>query len=188
MHQTIYFVTSNVNKVKEIKEALLPHGIDVRHIELNLPEIQSDGLESVAEFKAREAYKLIGHAVMVEDTGLLINALKGFPGVYSSYVYRTIGIRGILKLMEGVEDRSAKFRAVIALALNENDIRLFTGECLGRIAEEAKGTAGFGFDPIFIPKGHGRTFAEDYEYKKKVSHRRKAIEALAIFIQNEGMF
>ncbi len=188
MHQTIYFATSNMNKVREIKEALLPHGVDVKHIELNLPEIQSDRLESVAEFKAREAYKLIGHAVMVEDAGLFINTLKGFPGVYSSYVYRTIGVRGILKLMEGVEDRTAKFRAVIALALNENDIRLFAGECPGKIAEEVKGIAGFGFDPIFIPEGHNRTFAEDYEYKRKVSHRRKAIEALAIFIQNGEMF
>ncbi len=182
----IYFATSNPHKAVEIRNALQKYGVDVKHIELELTEIQADELEKVAEFKAKEAYRLVGHPVMVEDAGLFIHALKGFPGVYSSYVYRTIGNEGVLKLMEGVENRAAKFKAVIALALSQDDVRIFTGECHGMIAEKQRGKEGFGFDPIFIPEGHDRTFAEDYEYKNQVSHRKRATQSFINFIKEEG--
>ncbi len=180
----IYLVTSNPHKTREFISALESLGINVKQVGIDLMEPQADTLEEIAEFKARQAYDKIGKPVLVEDSGLFIHALNGFPGMYSSYVFRTIGNEGILKLMENEKNRDAIFRSVVALALCKNDIKLFVGECKGTIAEKPKGKAGFGFDPIFVPEGHNKTFAEDYETKNRLSPRTLAIKQLVRFLQN----
>ena len=180
----IYFVTSNLHKTREFHIALEPAGIRIKQLSLNLIEPQASTLEEVARFKAQQAYEKIGKPVFVEDSGLFIYTLNGFPGVYSSYVFKTIGNEGILKLVEGKENREATFKSAVALALGKNDIKLFVGECNGTISEKARGEAGFGFDPIFIPAGHDKTFAEDYEMKNKLSHRKQAIQKLVEFLRN----
>jgi len=142
-------------------------------------EIQADSLERIAEHAAASAAAKLGCPVVAEDSGLFIKSLGGFPGPYSSYAFKTIGCSGILKLMGGVSDRRAAFRCSIAYAVPGNPTLLFAGEALGFISDSAKGTRGFGFDPIFISnEGRGLTFAEmDAEAKGRISHRGKAFRS-----------
>jgi len=119
----------------------------------------------------------------VEDAGLFIRALNGFPGPYSSFVYKTIGIRGILKLLNDVSDRTAFFKSVIGLWCNDH-IEIFEGVVEGHITKEPRGAGGFGFDPIFIPKGCKKTFAEmSVDEKNLFSHRAKASEQMIGFLK-----
>ncbi|MCQ5375520.1 MAG: non-canonical purine NTP pyrophosphatase, partial [Methanomassiliicoccales archaeon] len=104
--------------------------------------------------------------------------LKGFPGVYSSYVFKTLGCTGILKLMRDVEDREAYFQCCIGCIIDNKEI-MVSEKVYGRISTEERGEGGFGFDPIFIPEGEIRTFAEmSIEEKNRISHRGKAISTL----------
>ena len=180
------FATGNFHKYIEISEILSDYGIEVELSTVPKIEIQSESLEEIAR-KAVESVEVEG-PVFVEDAGLFVEALNGFPGPYSSYVYSTIGCRGLLKLMEGVEDRRAHFKSVIALRLPRGEILLFKGVVEGEIAEEPRGTGGFGFDPIFIPSGYDRTFAEmDRAEKNRISHRGRATRAMAEWIYRKGL-
>ncbi|NIW11921.1 MAG: non-canonical purine NTP pyrophosphatase, partial [Gammaproteobacteria bacterium] len=125
-------------------------------------EIQDDDLEEIAKASVRDAVEKSCLPVLVEDAGLFIEVLKGFPGPYSSYVYRTLGTQGVLKLMEGIAERSAYFYSVVAFySPNDASPKCFHGKVEGNIALKERGNQGFGFDPIFKPKGGiGKTFAE----------------------------
>jgi XTP/dITP diphosphohydrolase len=170
------FVTSNQNKFKEAKGIMGGHGIEIGWIQESYPEVQADTLEEVV----RASLDLIPHEdVFIEDAGIFIHALKGFPGVYSAYVENTIKNPGILKLMEGLEDRKAEFVSVIGYS---EEKKVFKGVVKGTIALSARGEGGFGYDPIFIPEGRDKTFAEDIEYKHQVSHRRKALDEFIKFL------
>lgn len=174
----IRLATNNPHKVREAALALKPFGIEVEQLPADKVEIQADDVAAVARHAAERLCGL-GDWVAVEDTGLYVAALGGFPGPYAEYVYRTIGVRGLLRLMEGVEDRSAVFRTAVALCLR-GEVAVFLGEARGRIAEEPRGSGGFGFDPVFIPEGFDRTYAEmGEEEKAAVSHRSAAFRALA---------
>jgi XTP/dITP diphosphohydrolase len=178
----VLFVTGNKHKVIEAEAVLREFGIRVKPISIARKiEIQHDSLEEIARFAAVEAYKQVGAPVLVEDSGLFIEKLNGFPGPYSSYVYKTIGVRGVLKLMEDYKDwesRKAKFVCVVAYALSETDVKIFRGETEGYISFDARGSSGFGFDPIFIPQGATKTFAEmSIDEKSLYSHRGKAFRA-----------
>ncbi len=173
-------LTTNQGKAKEFIELGKELNVEVNIINQYKMEIQSERLEDIALTAAILASIQLKDHVIVEDAGLFINSLRGFPGVYSNYVFKTIGIKGILKLLENVKDRSAYFKSVIAFAdMSKGIIRVFTGITEGHIAYEPRGTSGFGFDPIFIPKGYDRTFAEmSIKEKNKVSHRAKAFRKL----------
>ena len=150
------------------------YNIDIEFVKADLLEIQADSLEEVAEYKVRDASSKVDGEVLVEDDGLFIDALHGFPGVYSSYVCKTIGNDGILKLMSSIENRDAKFVSIIAYA---NDlIRLFKGVVYGKIATIKEGSS-WGYDPIFIPKGYNQTYG--VLPKHKISHRNYALRAFA---------
>ncbi|MEM4527201.1 MAG: RdgB/HAM1 family non-canonical purine NTP pyrophosphatase, partial [Nitrososphaerota archaeon] len=153
---------------------------------LKTREIQSVDLKEVAIESVLYAYNILREPVMVEDAGLFIDALNGFPGPYSSYVYRTIGVKGVLKLLENLQDRKAKFVSIIAFYSPFTNLKTFTGEVEGRISYEARGESGFGFDPIFIPiDGDGRTFAEmNLEEKNKISHRGRSARKFAEWISS----
>ena len=159
------------------------YGIPVERYPHRPPEIQADTLEEVARHSLEQLLRVVKRPVFVEDAGLFIRSLSGFPGPYSSYVLHTIGNPGILKLMEGVTDRAAAFRSVVAYAAPEQPCLLFTGETLGHITHEIRGTH-WGFDPIFVPaEGDGRTYAEmGDEEKNRLSHRAKALAKLASFL------
>jgi len=172
----IYFLSSNEHKYLEIMPIAKKYGINLIYYPKHKVEIQSDDLLKIAKTAALNAYLELEKPVLVEDAGLFIEALNGFPGPYSNYVYRTIGCTGILKLMEGIQNRRAFFRSA-AVLIYEPYIITAVGEVEGTISEKPRGNKGFGFDPIFIPQGSTRTFAEmSIEEKNIYSHRAKAVE------------
>lgn len=189
--KTIYFITSNKGKVKEVTDKIKPYGYEIVQKNYGYPEIQTDSLEEVAQFGAKHLIKNdIDHPFILEDAGIFIDALKGFPGVYSSYVYFTVGLDGILKLMKNVSyhKRAAEFKSVFAYGDPDGKIVLFIGTCEGSITMEKSGTKGFGYDPIFIPKGYSKTFAEMKTVEKnKISHRARSLEKLIEFLKNQQM-
>jgi len=170
----LIFVTSNENKYNEAKCIFSKFNIDVIWHQLEYPEIQSMSIEQIAEWSAKYVYSVLKKPLFLEDTGLFIDALSGFPGPYSSYVYKTIGNEGILKLMNGVANRKAYFLTVVAY-VDENGVKLFKGRVNGVISKSIRGTK-WGFDPIFIPEGMDKTYSELGEIKNKISHRKKAYD------------
>jgi len=143
-------------------------------------EIEHDDVRVVAETALKEAVKYRSEALLIEDAGLYVEALKGFPGAYSSYVFRTIGGNGLLRLLSGEKRREAEFRSAVAYGEADGSIWLFEGRVRGAIAGTPRGTGGFGFDPIFVPESSPKTFAEmPIEEKNRISHRALAMTAFA---------
>lgn len=170
----ICVVTSNEHKFNEIKEVALEYGLEVEMCPGLKLEIQSDSLEDIVFKSALIAYMYLSRPIIVEDAGLFIDALNGFPGPYSNYVYKTIGVNGILKLLDGVDNRKACFKSAVALVVN-NKVLSAVGEVCGEIVARPRGAGGFGFDPIFVPSGESKTFAEmNIREKNKYSHRARA--------------
>lgn len=170
-------ITSNPGKVAEFQKAFADMGIEMEHLRLPYDEIQTSELEEVVEKGMAEIRAKGVRDFIIDDSGMFVNALKGFPGVYSAYGQKTIGNDGILKLMEGVEDRSAVFKCCIGCDIDGRTI-IVTGTCDGYIMRETRGSEGFGYDPIFSPDGK-RTFAEiGIEEKNTMSHRGNAIKLL----------
>ncbi len=170
----MYFITSNEGKFREVREMASKYGLEIEWLRMEYIEPQGNSLEEIARLSAEMLAEKVDGEFVIEDSGLFVEALKGFPGPYSSYVFKTIGNEGILKLMEGVEDRRAYFMAVVAY-WDGKTVRTFTGRVDGEISREIRGTQGFGYDPIFL---YGdRTFAEmSTEEKNRFSHRRRAFE------------
>jgi len=158
----LYMVTTNDGKFREARELLAAYGIELGQIKDEKLEVQHDDVELIARVAAEEAFRRHRVPLIVDDTGLYVEALNGFPGPYSSYVISKVGLRGFLKLMEGVENRRACFRTAVAFA-DGTGVYTFTGETCGRIAE-----------------GQTRTYAEmGLEEKNAISHRGKALRAFA---------
>jgi XTP/dITP diphosphohydrolase len=167
-------VTSNPNKAHEVA-AFFSESVSVTHVALECPELRSDDVSEIAREKARYAYGELGSPLIVDDTAFEIEALNGFPGPYASFVLDSIGTAGILKLMEGVQDRSASFTTAIAFA-NADEIEVFSGTIHGTITHTPRGKGGFGYDPIF--EYNGKTLAElPLAEKNRISHRAKALGA-----------
>ena len=174
-------VTSNEGKAREFSQALEGLPWTIERVDMAYEEVQADTLEEVA--LASAASVLAGGTVappfVLEDAGLFVEALRGFPGVYSAYVFRTLGCEGVLRLLEGVADRGAWFESRLALCLGPGKVELLAGTCKGTVPGETRGSGGFGFDPIFVPEGGGRTFAEmSIEEKGALSHRGRALARL----------
>ncbi|MEM1587135.1 MAG: XTP/dITP diphosphatase [Candidatus Bathyarchaeia archaeon] len=179
--RVIFFATKNVNKFNEARRVLTEYHISVAMIKIKTLEIQDNDVERIAKVSALNAAREVNLPVIVEDSGLFIEALNGFPGPYSSYVYQTIGINGILKLLTGVVNRKAYFKSVVVFCDPEGEAKCFQGIVYGKIANEARGGGGFGFDPIFEPNGEpNKTFGEmTIEEKNKFSHRARAFRKFA---------
>ena len=172
--KTVWFMTENPDKFQEAKSVLDTQGIQIRQLKRAKVEVQDSSLEKIARFAVKTAPGNSPGLVLVEDSGLFINALGGFPGPFSSYVYKTIGLKGILGLMHGKE-RSAYFQSSIAVSSMDLRPKVFTGIVRGSISRKIAGTAGFGYDPIFVPEGFGETFGQTSEdFKNKNSHRARA--------------
>jgi XTP/dITP diphosphohydrolase len=182
----LYFATSNRHKFSEADKILARYGIEIKHFPFEYREIRSDSIDEVAMDAVNAAYKKIKKPVFVEDSGLFIDSLNGFPGTYSAWVLKKIGNEGILKLMQNETRRTAEFKCCVAYR-NGNVVRLFRGKCKGTIAKNISGNSGFGYDPIFIPSGYSATFAEKIELKTKLSHRYKALKALANYINSVSL-
>jgi XTP/dITP diphosphohydrolase len=180
--RSLYFMTSNESKYREVKNLALEFGIDIKILKANKIEIQSQKIEEIVKTAAILAYQHFKVPLILEDTGLFIEALNGFPGPYSSYVYNTIGCEGIIKLMEGIKNRNAKFATYVCY-IDSSSLIVFSGEIEGTISNEIRGKDGFGFDPIFIPKGSYKSFGEmTLEEKNKISHRASAFRKLFSYL------
>ena len=183
---SILFVTNNEHKVEEANRILSPFGVRVEMSPQKKIEIQSNSLLKIAKYAAITAAKRLKSPVLVEDSGLFIRALKGFPGPFSSYVHKTIGCEGILKLLSSIEDRYAVFKCAIAFCSPSLGTQTFQGSSIGRISLNMRGTAGFGFDPIFVPHGEDLTFAEMLpEQKDCFSHRGAAFRAFGSWFSSK---
>ena len=173
MHKlsNLLFVSSNIHKFKEAKEILDSFGIPIQFFKLNLVEIQSNSIKEIAIKKAQDAFSKCKKPLIIEDDGLQVDSLDGFPGPYSSYVQKTIGNQGILALLN--KNRSAKFVSNITYC-DKSSFKCFEGKLSGTISKSEKGK-GWGFDPIFIPKNLKKTFGELND-KNNFSHRYKALK------------
>jgi XTP/dITP diphosphohydrolase len=191
----IIFATNNQHKVDEIRAALPSHfeiiTLKEAGIDIDIPE-PHDTLEKNAEEKAATIYHLTDTDCFSEDTGLEVFSLNGEPGVHSA---RYAGeeksfqnnIDKLLFNLKDTGDRTAQFRTVICLIM-EGEINFFEGICKGRIIAEQKGEKGFGYDPVFVPDGVEKTFAEmDMKEKNEYSHRRKAVDKLVSFLNQTDL-
>ncbi len=175
-------VTGNPNKAREVA-AYFEGVLEVEHVPLDCPEFRDDDVGEIARGKAEFAYRTLSRPLIVDDTALSIDALRGFPGPYAAYVQKTIGNAGILKLMEGVIDRNAHFETAIAFA-DGRGIRVFRGILPGTIVAP-RGEEGFGYDPIFAYEG--QTLAEmPLAAKSRVSHRARALEAFRAWVEQDA--
>lgn len=190
--KTIIFATNNQNKVEEVR-AILDNKFEILSLKeagvnIDIPE-PFDSLEDNAREKASVIYKLTNQNCFSEDTGLEVEALNGGPGVKSA---RYAGdersfeknIDKLLSKLAGKENRKAQFRAVICL-INNGKTNFFEGKCKGTIIAERRGNFGFGYDPVFVPDGSGKSFAEmNMDEKNIFSHRKKAIKKLTGYLND----
>jgi XTP/dITP diphosphohydrolase len=178
----IAVVTSNPHKAAEIA-AFFGSAATVEHIRMEIPEYRHPDVGEIARQKAEYAYRALNRPLMVDDTAFCIRALQGFPGPYAAYVLDTIGNGGILKLMDGVFDRSAYFETAIACVTGEGII-VFRGRIDGVIVPP-RGTGGFGYDPIF-EVADGRTLAElSIDEKSRISHRARALMQVKRWLEGQ---
>ena len=191
MKKNLVFATNNAHKLEEIRAIL---GDKINILSLNdidchadIPET-ADTLEGNARLKAEYIYQHYGMDCFADDTGLEVEALNGAPGIYSARYAGRAGhdseanMHKLLSELEGKTNRKAQFRTAICL-IEGGEEHLFEGIMRGTILQERRGTAGFGYDPIFQPEGYTETFAEmGNEEKNKISHRARAVQKLVEYL------
>ncbi|MDZ7755587.1 RdgB/HAM1 family non-canonical purine NTP pyrophosphatase [Rhodohalobacter sp.] len=188
---TIFLASGNAHKIEELKQVLEPLGIDLKstldysdaeEVEEDQPDLQGNALK-----KAQYWFEKTGLPSISDDTGLEVEALNGAPGVYSA---RYAGenptyddnVNKLLAELKDKTNRSAQFRTVIAF-VDGSDHYFFEGICRGRIIDNKRGDKGFGYDPVFVPEGYEKTFAElSSEEKNKISHRGRAVQKFIDFL------
>lgn len=187
----LVLASRNKNKIEEMKALVSDLGIEVfstldfpelEEVEEDLPTLEENALK-----KARYVHKKTGLAALSDDTGLEVDALNGAPGVYSARyagddVSYQDNVHKLLNEMSGEKNRGAQFRTVVALVTDENEYT-YEGICEGEITEDQRGDKGFGYDPVFLPTGYDKTFAElDSSIKNVISHRGKAVQKFISFL------
>ena len=182
MEKIITYVTGNWAKLASAKKIIEPLGYVIDNIKLETPEIQADDVTEVAKYSAKWACEKLGKAVLKNDSGLFVNGLKGFPGVYTHYADDTIGADGLLKLMDGLEDRTAYFKESLAYCEPGKEPVVFEGFTKGKIDVKKSGTYGWAWDFIFIPEGQEKTlgcFPDEERWKLwSVDCYKKLVEYL----------
>jgi len=186
MLQMLVIATHNKNKLKEFKEILKDLNIEIKSLDDfgPIPEVIEDGetFDDNAYKKALQTAKVLGLPAIADDSGLVVDALNGDPGVYSArYAGENASdednLQKLLQNLQGVENRKAHFQCVLSIAVPSGPALTYEGRCEGIIIDEKRGSSGFGYDPVFLFEEFGKTFAElSMEEKNKVSHRGKALE------------
>lgn len=180
----INFVTQNENKVKEFKTIL--KGFKVEQLDIDYPELRSDDPEEIVKEAVEKLAKKLKKTVVAEDSGLFIMALKDFPGTSSAYIHKRIGLKGILRLMEGIINRECAYKSAVGYCEPGKKPISFLGVEYGDISEDIKGNYGFGHDPIFIPEGSDKTYGEMKNVEKVKKFRRKALEKLKEYLNKKN--
>lgn len=173
------FITGNKSKAEQLSWHL---GVNLSHQAVDVHEIQSVDLAEVVEYKARTAFELVDGPVLVEDTSLIFHALGRLPGPLVKWFLQELGNDGLCRVLDGYEDRTAT-ASVLFGYYDGKDLTTFLGEAKGKIALEPRGEMGFGWDPVFIPAGYSKTWAEmSKEEQNDTSMRRVALKALEEFL------
>lgn len=174
----LVFATSNENKLREAREILQR---EIRRVDVDIPEIQALHVKDVVEDKARKAYEIVKKPVIVEDTGLYIKAWNDFPGALVRWMLKAVGVEGMCSMLG--DERSAYAETCVCL-YDDKGSHIFSGRIDGMIANKPRGDAGFGWDPVFQPKGYRKTFAEmSAEEKNSISMRREAFAKMSYHIK-----
>ena len=179
MKNQLTFITGNAGKAKYLSDYF---HMPMEHLKLDLREIQSVDLKEVVEDKAKRAYKIIKSPVLVEDVALTFKALKALPGPLIKWFLETLGNEGLCRLLDGFDDRNALAEVEFAIC-DESGVHTFGGSMEGSISKIPRGEMGFGWDPVFIPKGHEKTWAEMTDDEKHATSMRKiALEKMSEFL------
>jgi len=174
------FITGNQNKVKEV-QALIP---SITQKKLDLPETQDTDSQIIIQEKINEAKKHHSGNFIIEDTGLYLDALNGFPGPLIKWLLKSIKADGISQLANKLQNTAVTAKCTVGLHIDNQD-HFFVGECRGRLVSPT-GETSFGWDAIFLPDGYNETFAQmSLELKNSISHRRVAVEKLVKFLENK---
>lgn len=180
--QKLYFITGNQHKFKEVKK-MLPY---VEHLDTDLPEIQDLDPQKIIKEKLLEAKKHHRGMFIVEDTGLYVKSMNGFPGPLVKWVLKTVDRKGLAKIANTFGNGEATAKTVIGLIDENDDVFYFEGTVEGKIVEP-RGDSKFGWDPIFIPNGYNETFAElGSRVKNKISMRKNAVEKLKDYLDSKN--
>ena len=185
LSRSIYFATGNRGKILEAQVIFSPFGIRPLVFNGKGVEVQANTVSEVAAYSARVSSRKYGKTLIVEDAGLFLDALAGFPGPFSSYVFKTVGITGVLKLLEKQRSRKASFKSAVAYCEPSGEPLVFDGLVRGHILHAPAGVGGFGFDPVFAPDGGKKSMAQmTLEEKCLVSHRGQAMRRFASWFAN----
>ena len=177
---TLYFITGNKFKFEEVKRRIP----EIKQLQMDLPEIQSLDTHEICREKLLEARKHHEGSFIVEDVSFEIDCLQGLPGPLIKWVENTIKATGIAELVHKYENHKATAISVMGYCDEEGNITFFDGIVKGTIVKSNEGNVGFGFDPIFLPDGHDKTFYEmGEEQKSKISHRGLAVRQLQEFLK-----
>ncbi len=172
----LVLVTQNQHKLKELRPLFKKFNVDFETTTIEKHEIRSESVEEIARVAARAAFDVLQKPVVVDDTGFFVDGLNGFPGSYAAAVLKTIGYAGILRLMTDEVERESRFVTAVGYCDGEH-LETFVGTMTGTVADSPAGTEGFGYDPIFVPDGFSKTYAQlTLEEKVSISHRTKAFE------------
>ena len=177
--EKLTFITGNVGKAKYLSDYF---HFPVEHVKLDLPEIQSLDLRTVVEDKAKKAFSIVKGPVLVEDVSLVFGALEKLPGPLIKWFLEALGNDGLCELLNRYDDRRATAHSAVALC-DANGVQIFSGVKEGSVSTEPRGDAGFGWDPIFIPTGYTKTWAEMTDQEKhETSMRRIALEEMKKYL------
>ena len=184
--EKVILVTGNINKLISARQFLEPYKIQVDNIKMDTTEIQSNDVSEIAAFSAKEASEELKCTVLKNDTGFFIEALNGFPGPYAHDVMDQIGTDGILKLMEGKENRNAYYKEAFAYCEYGKEPIIFTSITKGTIAFEKSGSYGMKIDPIFIPSNCDKTMANFSDDERFKLWDTSAYDEIAKYIINKN--
>ena len=185
MVNKLTFITGNQAKAKYLSDYF---HIPVDHIKLDLPEIQSTDLKTIVEDKAKRAFEIVKSPVIVEDVSLVFHEMKALPGPLIKWFLETLGNEGLCQLVSGFKNKQATAEVMFAIC-DETGVNTFSGSIQGSIADIPRGEMGFGWDPVFIPDGYDKTWAEMTDDEKhETSMRKIALEKMSGFLaKTEGI-
>ena len=180
--EKITFITGNEGKAKYLADYF---DLPVEYVKFDLPEVQSLDLKTIIEDKAKKAFAIAKNPVLVEDVSLVFLALGKLPGPFIKWFLETLGNEGLCEMLNRHKTRDALAEVQFALC-DANGVQIFSGVKEGSVSTEPRGDAGFGWDPIFIPKGYTKTWAEMTDQEKhKTSMRRIALEEMKKYLLYE---